>query len=185
MAQFKTKTRWLIKGLVLAVALWLVFVLTGRVLRRIAIAQIAELTNTKIEAESVNFSLNGSILIKGLVIRPPIVAGRDRPGREFKYDDAILKAKTVYARFGIGSLLLLRPRLKKISVKDFIFDAQYDLDTNRWNVAALKISAPKGGPGRMPLIHLERGTLKYSKVSKGRVKVIAAVPLDSGFEPAE
>ncbi len=172
----KPKTRWLRIGLLLVAALWLLFTLIGRVLRPIALNQIAELTNTKIKAESVDFNINGSVIIEHLIIRP------DRVPR---YDDAILKAKKVYARFGIGSLLLLRPRLKKINVKDFIFNAQYDLDTNRWNVAAIKISAPKAGSGKMPVVHLKRGTLKYTKVSNGRVKVIAAVPLDAKFELAE
>jgi len=145
---------WLLIGLVLVAALWLVFTLTGRVLRRIAIAQIAELTNTKIDAESIDFNLNGSVFIRKLVIRPH---------QEPKYDNAILKAEMVYARFGIGSLLLLKPRLKEIIVNDFIFNAQYDLDTGRWNLSALKISVPAGGSGKMPLVNLERGTLQYSK----------------------
>jgi hypothetical protein len=165
---------WLLTGLVLVAALWLVFILTGRVLRRIAIAQITELTNAQINAESISFNLDGSVLIRNLIIRPYQSQGDG---------DAILKAKTVYARFGIGSLLLLQPRLKEISIDDFIFNAQHDLDTDRWNVAALKIGVPVGGSGKMPLIHLENGTLQYTKLSNGRVKVAAAVPFDAGFAP--
>lgn len=176
-SKLKTKIRWLLKGLVAAFCLWLVFILTGRVLRPIAISQIAELTNTEVKAESVDFNLNGSVFIKNLIIRPY--------AEQKKYDDAILKAETVYVRFGIGSLLLLRPRLKEINVNDFIFSAQYNLDTGRWNVAELKIRAPKGGSGRIPVVHLKRGVLQYSEVSKAKVKVIAAVPLDAGLEPAE
>jgi len=162
--------------LVLAGLLWLFFVFTGRALRKIALAQIAELTNTKVEAESVDFRLNGSVFIKGLV---------SRPCRGQEYDDAIFKAETVYARFGIGSLLLFRPRLKKITVKDFIFNAQHDLDTGQWNIAALQIKLPGDGSGGMPAVRLKRGVLEYSKVSKGRFNTIAAVPLDVVFEPAE
>ncbi|GAG33633.1 unnamed protein product, partial [marine sediment metagenome] len=165
---------WLLKGLGVAAALWLVFILTGRVLRPIVVAQIAELTNTKINVESIDFNLNGSVFIEKLVIRPH---------QEPKYDNAILKAETVYARFGIGSLLLLKPRLKEIIVNDFIFDAQYDLDTDRWNVAALKIGVPAGGSGKMPLVNLERGTLRYSKVSNSRSEVVATVPLNVTFAP--
>ncbi|MFZ0035504.1 MAG: hypothetical protein WAK60_11035, partial [Sedimentisphaerales bacterium] len=108
-----------VKGLVLAFCLWLAFILIGNLLCKIALDQIAELTNTKITTESVNFNINGSVFIKNLVIKPQ---------QQKKYDDIILKAETVYARFGIGSLLLLHPRLKRISVKDFLFDAQHDLD---------------------------------------------------------
>jgi len=167
---------WPVKGLILAFCLWLAFILTGKVLCEIALDQIAELTNTKITTESVDFNINGSVFIKKLVIRPQ---------QQKKYDDTILKAETVYARFGIGSLLLLHPRLKKISVKDFLFDAQHDLDTDRWNIAAFRIKPPKGAAGEMPIIRLKRGTLQYSKVSNGQVKAIAAVPIDAGFAPAQ
>jgi hypothetical protein len=162
--------------LITAFCLWLVFVLIGRALRHIAIGQIAELTNTKIKTKSVDFNFDGSVVIKKLVISPY---------QEQKYDDAILKAERVYARFGLGSLLLLRPKLKTISVEDFVFDAQYDLNIRRWNVAALKIRAPKGGTEKMPVVFLERGTLQYSKVSDGKPEVVAAVSLDAGLGPAE
>lgn len=165
---------WPVKALVLIFCLWLVFTLAGKVLCKIALAQIAELTNTKITTESVNFSINGSVSIDGLVIRPE---------QQKEYEDTILKAETVYARFGIGSLLLLHPQLKRISVKDFIFDAQHDLDSDRWNIAAFTIKPPKGAAGEIPVIRLKRGTLQYSKVSNGRVKAVAAVPLDAVFAP--
>jgi hypothetical protein len=167
--------RWLLRVLILTFCLWLVFVLTGKVLCEIALDQIAELTNTKITTESVDFNVNGSVFIRGLVIGPE---------QQTKYDDTILKAKTVYARFGIGSLLLLHPRLKKISVKDFVFDAQHNLDTDQWNIAAFRIKPPKGAAGKMPIIRLKRGTLQYSKVSNGQVKVIAAAPIDAEFASA-
>jgi len=167
---------WILKALALVAILWLVFILTGRALRHIAIAQIAELTNTKIKARSVDFNLDGSVFIEKLVVRPH---------KKQQYDDAILKAETVYARFGIASLLLLRPRLKEISVNDFVFDAQYDLDTDRWNIPALKVKTSKSGSGKMPSVHLEKGTLQYSKVSNGQVKVISAVPVEAGFRPTE
>ncbi len=163
--------------------LWLAFILTGKVLCEIALEQIAELTNTKITTESVNFNINGSVLIKQLLIRPDQPSSYQGRGQQKKYDDTILKAETVYARFGIGSLLLLHPRLKKIRVKDFLFDAQHDLDTDRWNIAAFRIKPPKGAAGKIPIIQLKRGMLQYSKVSNGQVKAIAAVPIDAEFTP--
>ncbi|MHC4104592.1 MAG: hypothetical protein ACYSR9_06600 [Planctomycetota bacterium] len=104
--------RWLAEVLILAVLLWLFFILAGRALCHIALSQIAELTNTKIKTESVNFHTDGSVLIKELVISPY---------EKRSDDDTILKAKTVYARFSLRSLLLLRPRLKVIDVNDFAF----------------------------------------------------------------
>ena len=183
----RTFLSWPIRGLILAFCLfclWLAFILTGKVLCEIALEQIAELTNTKITTESVDFNINGSVLIKELVIRPDQPSPYQGRGQRKKYDDTILKAETVYARFGIGSLLLLNPRLEKISVEDFVFDAKHDLDTDQWNIAAFRIKAPKGAAGKMPIVRLKRGTLQYSKVSNGQVKAIAAVPIDAGFTPA-
>jgi len=171
-SKLETIISWLIGALLLIVVLWLVFVLAGRALPHIAVGQIAELTNTKIEAESVNFSIDGSVFIRKLVVRPY---------KRQSYDDTILRAETVYARFGKMSLLLLRPRLRVIDVNDFVFNAQYDVDTGRWNLSALKIEIPQGGSGKMPRIHLEAGTLQYSKISNGKIKVAASVPVKASF----
>ncbi len=166
---------WPFRILLLVFCLWLLSILTGRILCKIALDQIAELTNTEITTESVDFNTNGSVFIRGLVIKPK---------QQKNYDDTILKAKTVYARFGIGSLLLLNPRLKKISVKDFVFDAQHDLDTGRWNISKFGLKSPKAVVGKIPAIRLKRGTLQYSKVSYGQVKAVAAVPINAEFNPA-
>jgi hypothetical protein len=140
---------------------------------RIAIGQIAELTGTKIEAESIDFHTNGSVFIKNLVVSPYEKQGGD---------DFILKAETLWGRFRLGSLLLLRPRLKVISVNDFVFNARYDIDRGLWNLSALKIKVPKGGgSGQMPLIVLEGGMLQYSKISNGQIKVAAEAPLAAKF----
>ena len=165
---------WPVIVLILVFCLWLAFTLTGKVLCEIALDQIAELTNTKITTESVDFNINGSVFIKELIIKPEQQNG---------HDNTILKAKTVYARFSLGSLLLLHPQLKRISVKDFLFDAQHNLDTDQWNIASFRIKPPKGIAGNIPTIRLKRGTLQYSKVSGGLVKAIAAVPIDAEFAP--
>jgi len=188
MAQLKTQSsktkiiiRWLLGGLVLAVLLWLFLILAGRALCHIAIRQIAELTNTKIEAESIDFHTDGSVFIGNLVISP-YKRQSDNDGTPPCGNHTILKAEDVYARFSLSSLLLLRPRLKEIDVNDFVFNAQYDLDTGSWNLSALKIMPPKRGPGRMPRVRLKAGTLQYSKISNGQVKVALSVPLDARFE---
>jgi len=174
--RLKVLLRRLANGLIAFVGLWLVFVLVTGILQDSAITQIAELTGTRIEAHSVDFDFNGSVLIKKLVIRPD---------REPRYDDAILKAEKTYARFSIASLLLLRPRLNELRLEDFVFNAQYDLDSRLWNVAELKIRAPKAGTGKMPLVRLERGRMRYLKVSESRINVIASIPIDARFGPAE
>jgi hypothetical protein len=158
----------------LVAVFWLAFLLIGRALCQIAFGQIAELTNTKIEAGSVDFSLNGSIFIEKLVVKPY---------KKHSFDDAIRRAETGEARFGVGSLLLLRPRLKEIDLNYALVNAQYDLDTQQWNIPALRLRAPKTSSGKMPLVRIEKGTLQYSKVSNEQVKPIAAVPIDAKFGP--
>jgi len=170
--KLKSVIRWLVELLILAALLWLFFILAGRALCHIALGQIAELTNTKIKTESVDFHTDCSVLIKKLVISPH----KKRSG-----DEAILEAETVYARFSLSSLLLLRPRLKVIDVNDFVFNAQYDIDTGWWNLSALKIKPPEGTSGKMPRIHLKAGTLQYSKISNEQVKVAISVPLNARF----
>ena len=170
--KLKSVIRWLVEVLILAALLWLFFILAGRALCHIALAQIAELTNTKIDTGSVDFHTDGSVLIKELVVSPY---------EKRSDDDTILEAETVYARFSLSSLLLLRPRLKVIDVDDFVFNAQYDIDTGWWNLSALKIKPPEGTSGEMPRIHLKTGTLQYSKISNEQVKVAISVPLNARF----
>jgi len=175
----KTIVRWLLRVLLLVIVLWLVFSLAGWVLPHIAIGQIAELTNAKVRVKSIDFNLDGSVFIKKLVISPY---------RQQGPDDEILTAETVYARFEKVSLLKLRPRLKEIEIDDFVFNAQYNLDTEQWNIASLKIKprlSGKQGTGAMPLVNLERGKLRYSKVSNDQIKVVAEIPVDMKFGPAE
>ncbi len=168
--------RRLLIALIPACGLFAVILMAGWGLRYVAVGQIIELTGAKVETESVDVNFDGSVFIEKLAVRPH----KSKDG-----DGAILEAARVYARFGIGSLLLLRPRLKQISVSDFVFDARYDSDRNRWNVAALNMKLPKRGGGRMPAVSLEKGILRYSKVSSGQVKVVAEIPVDAKFGPAD
>ena len=140
---------WLsIVAVIVAVAGFLVFAWVVRSLPNIAALEISRLTNTKISAQRFDSRLNGSVVIEGLEIRP------DRVPR---YDDTILRAKEVYARFSLGSLLMLKPRLQEVRVSDFVVDAQYDVDEGRWNIGAFKLNIPKGGSGQAPVVELAAG----------------------------
>ncbi len=165
--------RWLLGCAVLAVLLWVFFILAGRALCYVAIRQIGDLTHTKIRTESVDFRTNGSVYIKNLVIRP-----YEEQGEE----DAIIDAEMVFARFSLGSLLKLRPRLKTIDVNDFVVNAQYNQDTHDWNISALKLKPPKGSPDQMPRVRLNEGTLQYTKISNGQTRVAVSVPIKAQFE---
>ena len=163
--------RLLVASLVLTPILWFFYIEAGRTLSHIAIRQIAKLTNTNIRTGPIEFQTDGSVFIEQLVINPKKGSGHD----------TILKAKRVYARFNIGSLLLLRPRLKAVDIDNFVFNAQYDLDTGLSNLSGLTIKPPKGQIGKMPRISLKNGTLQYSKISNGQSQIAVSVPLDASF----
>ena len=166
------KTRRIVAALILAALIWPFYVLGGRALCYIALRQIGGLTNTTIKTGSVSFRTDGSVLIKKLAISP---------SKQENGDNTILKAEAVYARFSLGSFLLFSPQLKVIDVEDFILNAQYDLDADRWNLSGLKIKPPKDRPNKMPRIRLNSGILQYTKASEGKTEVAVSVPLDAEF----
>ena len=168
--------RWFLEFVATSVLIWVAFVLGGRALPQIAIGQLSDLTNTKIDVKSVEFRFDGSVFVKDIVVRPRNLAD---------YDNSILKADTVRVHFRLGSLLMLRPRVKEIFVDDFTLRIQYDSNNGEWNLSAMKIQLPGGGVGRLPLVWLEHGTVEYSKVVNGRVVVIASSPVSAGFRPAK
>ncbi len=167
----KKFTRLLVVSLALTPILWFFYIEAGRVLSYLAIRQIAKKTNTNIRIGSIEFQTDGSVFIEQLVISPNQGNGHD----------TILKAKRVYARFNPGSLLLLRPKLKAMDIDNFVFNAQYDLDTGWSNLSGIKIPPPKKRVGRKPRVRLKNGTLQYSKISNGQSQVAVSVPLDAIF----
>ncbi len=168
--------RWFASLLVLAVLLWLLYIYAGRALCHIAIGQIAELTNTKIKIGSVDFHTDGSVSIEDIIISPR---------RSQNQDATILTAEEVFVRFNPGSLFLLRPRLQVIDVNDFVFNAQYDLDTGWSNLSELEIRPPEDSFSKMPRISLNGGKLQYSKISGDRKDIAASVPIYARFGPDE
>lgn len=158
----------------------LVFVLAGvgiwaaRALPRIAAAQISRLTNTRVQMGAFDFHHDASVSIDGLVMHP----GRGLPSE----DSAILRAGNIHAYFSPRSLLTLAPRLTEIHIDDFILNAQFDLDTGRWNVGDLRIGKPTGKRGGiLPTIVLQQGTLRYSKASGGKSEVVMSIPVEASF----
>ena len=160
----------LLTWLLFLALLWPFYILAGRALCYIALREIAELTNTRIQTESVRFHSNGSVFIRKLSISPSDDQNSEYP---------IFRADEVAVRFSPASFLLLSPRLKVIDVNDFVFDARYNLDEDRWNLSALKMRPPMGSPDLMPRIRLKSGILQYSKASGSRVEVAVSLPLDA------
>jgi len=175
-SKYVSVTRWFVSIFILAILLWLLYIYAGKALCHIALGQIAELTNTKIRIGSVDFHANGSVFIEDLIIGP----------RRSNYENAtIINARKVYAHFSPGSLLLFRPRLQVIDVNDFLFNAQYDLDTGWSNLSSLKINPPEDSFSKMPRIILNAGTLQYSKISSGQGEIAVSVPINATFGPDE
>lgn len=160
--------------LLLSGLIWLMYLYSGRFLCKIALAQIAGLTATDIKAESVVFNPRGAVTIENLIIK-----SRDNRGE----DVSIFNAGKVYAQFSISSLFLLKPRLQIIDINDFAFNLQYDYDTGRSNLDSLKFQSAGGGLGKGPHIHLRDGTLKYTKISGGKEKITASIPINADFGP--
>lgn len=150
-------------------ALWAVRVLPG-----MTAAEISRLVDAHVETGAFDFHLDGSVSIDGLLVRPR----RQEP----LHDNTILRARSVRARFARGSLLRLSPRVTEIHVEDFMLDAQLNLDTGRWNVGSLRIHLPKGEGGRtMPSLDLQRGRLRYCKISGPDAEVVMSVPIEARF----
>lgn len=169
----KTWFRRIAELLIAAVAFWFTFHATGEVLRKLAIEQIRHMTGAFVEADQVFFRINGSVFIQNIVISPMVDPG---------YSNAFFRADKVYARFGILSLLRFKPQLEKIMVSDFIFDAQNETETGHWNFMDLKLALPKGGAGKIPIVRLKRGMLKYSKITDGVSEAALEVPLEVKLE---
>ena len=158
---------------VLVLVLVVTVIWVGKSLPGIAVGEISRLTNTRIEMGALDFHRDGSVSIDGIVIRPQ--------REELFYDNAILRAKNIHARFSPGSLLRLSPRVTEIRVEEFILDAQYDLDTGDWNLSGLRLNASPGRGKTRPAILLEQGKLRYCRVSGGEIDVVTSVPVEARF----
>ncbi len=155
-------------GTLVGVGRWVARALPG-----IAAAEISRLTSTRIEMGSFRFHRNASVSIDGMIVRPE--------GEELPYDDTILRARRVHARFSLGSLLLLSPQVTEIHIDDFVVNVQCDLDSGRWNIGGLRLKPSSGRGARVPVVTLQQGRLRYCKVVGGEIEVVTAVPIEARF----
>jgi len=168
----RRRVRWLIRAAVVLGAILAARIWAPRILPEIALAQIGEITNTRIEAKDVTLNINGTVRIRGL---------RVSPFTRTAYDNTILRARSVRARFSLMSLLTLRPQLKEITVNGFVLSALYDVTADRWNVTEVNLEIPEGGGGRLPSISLANGRFQYIKVFENEPMVSFEVPMDVQF----
>ena len=149
-------------------AVWL-----HQALPRIAAREIGRLLNARVETGAIDLCLDGSVSVAGLVVRPK--------QEESRYDNTILRAENIYARFDRRSLLSLSPRVTDLRLEDFLLDVQLDLNTGRWNVGTLRLNASSGQGGGIPTINLLRGKLRYCKISGAQQEVVMSIPIEARF----
>ncbi len=168
--------RWFLEFVLTAAVMWMGLVFAGRVLPKIALREISELTNTRIDAREVDFRFDGSVSIEDLSVWPKVSAG---------YDNSILKAETVRVHFRVGSLMKFRPRLKEIFVDDFVLKALYDSDRGEWNLSGLKIEMPRGAGGQLPLVWFENGSIEYVRAAGNHERREDSWPVSARLRPEE
>ena len=170
--------KWSIKGcrttalLVIVLAFLMVYLV--RKLPEAAIHQISRITGARLNQEAITIDYQGQVVITNLTIAPP-----DQPET---YDNTILRAQHLVAKFSLLSLLKCKPTVQSIELKDFTLDAQFDMDNGRWNIEGLSLKFKgSGGRGTLPTIRLNNGTLRYTKVSQGTLEVASEIPLSMDF----
>ena len=152
---------------------WGIYELVGnKILKPLACRQIEQLTGAKVDIENVKFQFNGIIVIKNLEIG----SCQDRSGA-----DMFVVADEVEAVFSPVSFFKFNPILKSLIVKDFVVNAKYDTEQKKWNFSDLQMKAPGTHENELPVIHLERGSIKVSKKTQDTSEKICNIPVFIGF----
>jgi len=186
----KSRRRKLLKKageiFLLLVLVWVFFNVLERALCRISISQIEQSTNIDIDYSSIELSLKGTVLVKDLVICPgqessALPVQEQQTSQSSFADGAILEAGSAYVRFSIASLLKLKPQVERVNINNFVFDAQFDTDSGRWNLGRINIKSTEKGSGPTPKINLQSGILRYTKITEGAARVACEIPIDAEF----
>lgn len=167
--------RFLVWGYVLVCVCWVLYGQIGRhILRPIARRQIQELTGSEVTIGSMDFSNSGAIYVRDLAV--------GSKGQQF-WSDAILTAGELEGRFSLLSILRFKPRLKKIILRDFVFNADYDADAGRWNLYSINLRKFSERGGEPPFIQAERGILRVGVSQEGEAKTALIVGMDGSLSP--
>lgn len=160
-------------AVLLILMLWGIFeLIQSRILTPIACRQIEQLTGAQVSIKDVKLQFNGIAVIKNLKIGSCL----DQSGA-----GNIITADKVVAAFSRISFLKLNPRLKSLTVKDFVVNAQYDTEQRNWNFSALQMKESGIHENDLPVIRLERGTIKVSKKTQDTSEKICDIPVFVGF----
>ena len=167
--------RFLVWGYVFVCVCWVVYGQIGQhILRPIARRQLQELTGSKVIIGSMDFSSSGAVYVRDLVV--------GITGHQF-WSDSILTAGELEGRFSLFSILRFKPRLKRIILRDFVFNADYNVDTGRWNLHSINLRKFSARGGEPPFIQAERGILRVGVSQEGEVKTALIVGMDGSLSP--
>jgi hypothetical protein len=144
--------------IIVALVLWFLYNWGGNLLKPLAIKQIKEMTGGRVDIDNVRFRLSGRISFENISIGPLV---KRRP------DNAILTAKNLDAYFSPLSLLKFEPQLKRLRIRDFVVNLQYNNDTKEWNILALKLPAGKK-KAPLPELQFKRGEIKFAQITNGQ-----------------
>lgn len=163
----------LVVAAVVVIGGWWGYARARRAILAMATETLTQVTGAQVTLRAADVRFNGAVLFEDMAVRPTYTAA---------FDDAIFKAKYVEARLSLWGLVRHKVQLKKVLVRDFVVNAQYDVNEARWNTEALKLLRTVGTPDRMPELRLGHGVIKYSKVWGGAVSDVITLPVDATFK---
>lgn len=145
--------------------------LAVRLMLPIAKNQIEKYTGQEVEIESIDVGFNGLATMKGVKISSCLDASGETP---------LLTAKTIMAEFPVSSMFLLRPRLRSLTVEDFVLDFRYDQDLSSWNLLLTGGSGGKKKKKSLSALLLRNGTVEFSRIKGGASEKIISVGVTKG-----
>ena len=115
----------LVWGIIAAILCWLLYhQFSLRFLQPLALKQINQITAGRARIGSVQLRLNASVVLKNVTIASC---------ENTESENIPFQAKTIVAKFSLPGVFTLKPKLKKLTVRDFVLNAVYDSDTTSWN----------------------------------------------------
>ena len=173
--RFKRVRKRVKRALQLLLALCAVIIIGGEFFASVLVLpiarnQIEKFTGSEVTIDSIEMHITGLAEIKGLSVESSIDSTGDNP---------VLTAQRVEAVFSVLGFFTLRPRLESLAVEDFDLDLRYDIDLAKMNLAFFNVGKADK-PGQVPVVRLDRGEVKFSKVSGGIAENIFSLTLEKG-----
>ncbi|MHC5060024.1 MAG: translocation/assembly module TamB domain-containing protein [Planctomycetota bacterium] len=163
------------KALIICLVCWVLYTIAGnKILKPVARRQIEQLTGAKVEIESIDFKGSGFVRMNYFVIGSPRIQS---------YENKILRANKVDVRFSLASIFRLKPKISKVIIRDYILNVQYNTDTRQWNLAAFNIKRSAEKDGILPLVVVESGILKLTKVTDNQIEDVKVIQLHGELKP--